>query len=75
MAISLQYDFFESQDENFLIKKEIDALNKQLQNVRKGIFSRHNELEKCINKLLKMYLDQEEEISRLRSILHEIKNG
>lgn len=75
MALPIQYDFFEDDSELTLIQKEIDSMNTQIGNLRKGLFARHNVLEKSLNNLLQMYLNQQEEISKLRMSLIHIKNG
>ena len=75
MALPIQYDLFEDNSEENLLKKEVDSLTIQMQNIRKGLFARHNKLEEGLAKLLQMYLSQEEELAKLRRLLIEVKNG
>lgn len=59
MALPIQYDLFESNDEISLLRKEIEALREQNANVRKGLFARHAEL-------AKLWLKQQDEIDQLK---------
>jgi hypothetical protein len=74
MALSIQYDFFKNDSESDLVRREIDAINDQVNNVRKGLFARHRTLETSLNNLLKLYLDQQEEIAKLKMQMIKIKN-
>jgi len=62
MALAIQYDLFEPNDELSLTKKEIALIKEQQNNLRKGLFVRHNEL-------MKLYLKQQEEIDELKAKL------
>ncbi len=74
MALTIQYDFFKKDSDADLLRQEIDAINDKVNNVRKGLFARHRTLETSLNNLLKLYLDQQEEIAKLKMNLLEIKN-
>lgn len=69
MALQIQYDFFEPNDEVSILHKEFDALQEQVERVRKGLFARHNKLDSAINELLRLYIQQQEEIAQLRKEL------
>lgn len=61
MALAIQYDLFESNDEVSLLKKEIELMNSSLNNTRRGLFARHSAMAKQI-------MDMQEEIERLKGI-------
>ncbi len=52
MAVKIQYDFFEKEEETELkaLQEAFDEVRKSTDKVRKGLFARHNEL-------AKMYVD------------------
>jgi len=60
--MSYQLDFFEPNDPEFFVKKDLEQMQNQINNVRRGLFARHNEL-------VKMFLKQQNEIDRLRGML------
>ncbi len=62
MALAIQYDMFEPNDELSLTKKEIALIKEQQNNLRRGLFARHNEL-------MKLYVKQQEEIDELKAKL------
>lgn len=65
--MNVQLDLFEENDELSLMKKEIRGLLERQENVRKGLFARHNDL-------MKLYIKQQEEIDKLRSMMvREVK--
>lgn len=66
MAIHLQLDMFESNEEIDVLRREFESLYEQMERVRKGLFSRHNKLENSLNELILMILSQQEEISILK---------
>lgn len=57
----MQLDLFEK-DENILMNWEIQRIKESTENVRRGIFFRHNEL-------AKKYLELKQEIEAIRSLL------
>lgn len=59
MALHVQLDLFEEQTEELFLQKEIGALIKAQDNLRRGLFARHNELAKA-------YVKQQEEIEALK---------
>lgn len=59
MASAIQLDFLEEQTEQLFINKKIDAVDAKLNNVQRGLFARHNNLEK-------LYLEQKVEIEALK---------
>jgi len=63
----MQLNLFEDNSEMGLIKQEINEIRKASHNVRRGIFSRHHELEKMI-------LDLKEDIGNLRMLIVENKS-
>lgn len=65
--MNIQLDLFVEDDEMSLLKKEHRALYDRVENMRRGLFARHTEL-------MKMYIKQQEEIDRLRSMMvREVK--
>lgn len=66
--LALQYDLFEENSEISLLRKGIEFIRTSSKNVRKGLFSRYNEL-------MKLYLKQHEEIEMLRGLILQIKKG
>jgi hypothetical protein len=65
--MNIQLDLFVDDDEMSLLKKEHRALYDRVENMRRGLFARHTDL-------MKLYIKQQEEIDRLRSMMiKEIK--
>jgi hypothetical protein len=64
---ALQLELFESYDEIDILRLQILSINKSCENVRKGLFARHNEI--C-----KRYIDLKEENENLRIRLARIEN-
>jgi len=62
MSYAIQYDFFESNDEQSLLKQEIALLKKEITNTRRGLFSRHTEM-------MKLIIKQQEEIDKLKNMV------
>ncbi len=60
--IQIQYDLFENRDELTLIKKEMDAIKKRDDNIRRGLFARYDSLSKTV-------VRQQEEIDELKGII------
>jgi len=60
--MSYQLDFFEPNDLEHFMKRDIECVRTELANLRKGLFARHNELSKLVVK-------QQGEIDRLREML------
>lgn len=46
MAYAIQFDLFESNDQESLTRQELNLVKKELSNVRRGIFSRLDALKK-----------------------------
>jgi hypothetical protein len=66
--ISYQYDLFEKPcDDINLCHEKADAALSQVNNLRRGFFSRYTELGKLIIK-------QQQEIEQLRNMIMEIRN-
>lgn len=59
MALHVQLDMFEEQTEELFLQKEVNALIKAQDNLRRGLFARHNEMQRVISK-------QQEEIEALK---------
>jgi hypothetical protein len=55
MSFEYQYDLFEEYDELSAVKSSIESLKKTQENVRRGIFARHNDLSKLYLVLKKDY--------------------
>lgn len=66
MSYAVQYDFFESNDEDSLTRRELQLVKKELTNVRRGIFSRLDSLRKDFEF---KFTRQQEEIEILRKKL------
>lgn len=64
--MSYQLDFFEPNDVEHYLKRDIENIQQQVNNIRRGLFARHNEL-------AKMFLNQQQEIDRLRDMLVQVK--
>jgi hypothetical protein len=58
-SLAIQLDLFEEQTEETFLQSEVDALIKAQDNLRKGLFARHNELGRIVSK-------QQEEIEALK---------
>jgi len=58
-ALAVQLDLFEEQTEELFLQKEVDALIKAQDNLRKGLFARHTEMQRIISR-------QQEEIDVLK---------
>ncbi len=65
----MQLDLFRRQDDEIL-QEEFRKLKSSTENVRKGIFSRYNSLEKIVIELEKKLDAQAKEIEELKSQLH-----
>jgi hypothetical protein len=59
MALHVQLDMFEEQTEELFLQKEVNALIKAQDNLRRGLFARHTEMQRVISK-------QQEEIEALK---------
>lgn len=66
----MQLDLFRTKDEEFR-NHEVKMLKSLLENVRRGLFARHNNIEKMVIDLEKKIQDQEKEIQRLKHIIHD----
>jgi len=68
MTYAVQYDLFESNDEDSLARQELNLVKKELTNVRRGVFSRLEALRKEFE--LK-FNQQQDELDILRKKLEE----
>lgn len=71
--IAIQLDLFQEYEEIDILKKEIDRMDSTLSKVRRGLFSRYDELCK---KYLALHSENEVlwvEIWKLKKILHELQ--
>lgn len=66
----MQLDLFRSNDTEFL-QEELRKLKSSTENVRKGMFSRFNSLEKIIIELEKKHDAQAKEIDELKTVIQE----
>jgi hypothetical protein len=62
IVMNIQLDFFEDNDDMSILKKEHRALFDRVENMRRGLFARHTDL-------MKLYIKQQEEIDKLRSMM------
>ncbi len=60
--MNIQLDLFQEDDEMTILKKEHKLLFERMENMRRGLFARHNDL-------MKMYIKQQEELDRLRAMM------
>lgn len=60
--IQIQYDLFEERTELNILRKEIEAVKRKDDNVRRGLFARYNDMAKTI-------LNLQEEVAELRGAL------
>ncbi len=65
MALAIQYDLFESNDEENLQKKEIALLHGQVNNLRRGLFARFGTLEKN-------YIELKQENEELKALIKSL---
>lgn len=68
MSYAVQYDLFESNDEDSLTRQELNLVKKELTNVRRGMFSRLDALRKEFEF---KFTSQQDEIDLLRKKLEE----
>ena len=57
--LAIQYDLFEEKTELNMLRKEVEAVKRKDDNVRRGLFARYNDLTKTV-------LRMQEEIAELR---------
>lgn len=62
MNAPVQLDLFEKIDDLTLLKKEIEEIRIRGDNVRRGLFARHNDL-------AKLFIEQQEQIDSLKKII------
>lgn len=62
------YDLISPNDEVGKLRREVSELRNTLENVRKGLFARHNTF-------LKMYTECVEEVTALKEAVHELKSS
>lgn len=62
------YDLILPNDEVGKLRREVSELRSVLENVRKGLFARHNTF-------LKMYTELVEEVTALKEAVHELKSS
>lgn len=65
--LALQYDLFEDNSDICLLRKENLEVKRQVDNLRKGFFFRHAQLEKIV-------LKQQQEIEKLQGMVIEVRN-
>jgi len=66
MAYAIQFDLFESNDEESLTRQELNLVKKELTNVRRGLFSRLDALKKEFES---KFNQQQDELDFLRKKL------
>lgn len=62
MNAPVQLDLFEKMDDLTLLKKEVEEIRIRGDNVRRGLFARHNDL-------AKLFIEQQEQIDYLKKIM------
>jgi len=67
MAYPIQYDLFEANDEEWLLKKELELVKKELTNVRKGMFAQLNSMKKDF---IEKFSRQQDELDDLKKKLN-----
>lgn len=65
--VSYQLDFFSENTDVCFLRRDIEELKKRSDSLRKGIFFRHNDLEKLVFEL-------KDEINKLRSAIDQSKS-
>jgi hypothetical protein len=65
MQANIQYELFETNDDISLLQKEMSELRVSQNNLRKGLFARHNDLSK-------LYMRQQDELEKLKLKLSEL---
>lgn len=72
MSIQLEFDAIglsESELDAYVQKKRIDEISRQLQNLRRGLFSRHDELQRQIGTQQRQIELLQREIEKLKSFV------
>lgn len=64
--MSMQLDFFEATDDVSELKRQDEFLLERVDNLRRGLFKRHDMHQKAINTLLTMNVKANEEIENLK---------
>ncbi len=62
----MQLDFFEATDDVSELKRQDEFLLERVDNLRRGLFKRHDMHQKAINTLLTMNVKANEEIENLK---------
>lgn len=65
--MSVQLDFFEETDDISELKRQDSFLLERVDNLRRGLFKRHELHQKSINTLLVMVEEQSDEIKKLKN--------
>jgi predicted RNase H-like nuclease (RuvC/YqgF family) len=71
--MGLQLDFFEAHDDISELKKQDDFLLERVDNLRRGLFKRHEMHQKSINSLLVMVEESKEEITKLKAEIESLR--
>lgn len=66
MSVAIQLDLFENLDDIGLLRKEFEEVRAEAGRVRRGIFSRHNDLSK-------LYLKMDERFERVEWRINAIE--
>jgi hypothetical protein len=72
--LNIQLDFFEETDDISILKKQDSFLLDRVDNLRRGLFKRHDVHEKAINMLLTMLVKQDETIDCLKKDMEHLRN-
>lgn len=71
--MSLQLDFFEETDDISELRRKDDFLLDRIDNMRRGLFKRHELHQKSINTLLCMHAKSQEEIENLKKDIEGLR--
>ena len=69
----IQLDFFEAHDDISELKRQDEFLLERVDNLRRGLFKRHDVHQKSINTLLTMQVKGEEDMQAVKHELEALK--
>jgi hypothetical protein len=71
--MSIQLDFFEETDDISELRRKDEFLLDRIDNMRRGLFKRHELHQKSINTLLTMNVKLQEEVASLKEDLEQLR--
>lgn len=69
-----QLDFFDNDDDLSLLRKQDEFLLDRVDNLRRGLFKRHDLHQKALNELLVMITKQEKQIEDLKNEIEKLRD-